>query len=176
MRFPGLLASIFALLLPFATARAQEEPGVGAPARAGALLERLDAVMEPLRRGAYTEQDRRPVAGILARLRVEAAALKPPSGAPARAEAWLKLERGVETALREEEAFWQTHAGGPLAPVSAEPLKRRAAELAAAFSAHFPERAPGPAARAGGDAPDPRGPSPAAHADRTRRIASSGRG
>lgn len=96
MRLPGLLTAIFALLLPLAPARAQEEPGSGAAARARALLERLDAAVLPLSRGAYTEQDRRPVAVLLARLRAETPALKPPSGAPARAEAWLKLERDAE--------------------------------------------------------------------------------
>lgn len=175
MRLPGLLASIFALLLPLAPARAQEEAGAGAPARAAALLERLGAIVAPLPRGAHTEQERRPVAGLLSRLRVEAAALKPPSGAPARAEAWLKLERGVEIALREEDAFWKGRTGGPLAPASAEPLRRRVAELSAAYSALFPERAPGAAPHTGADAPD-RGPSTAALADRGARIAASGRG
>lgn len=153
MRHPGLLLAILIPLAPCAPLRAQA-PAEDAPARARELLKRLDAALEPLRGGAYAEMDRRPIADILARLRVQAAALQPPPGAqapPARAEALLRFEKDVVEALRREEDFLK--AAGPASSArfqaeTAAPLKRDAVELAAAFARLFPEASPGAASLA----------------------------
>lgn len=174
MRFPGLLLAFLALLAPSPRLNAQG-PAAEAPARTRELLKRLDGALAPLRGDAYAGKDRRPVAGILTELRVQAAALRPPPGAqaPARAEALRLLERSVVEALREEESFWTAFPAGR-APdrfpgATAEPLKRRAGELSAAFSALFPESAlPGAAAF-------PADGTVRARPDQAERVASRGK-
>lgn len=174
MRFPGLLLAFLALLAPSPRLNAQG-PAAEAPARTRELLRRLDGALAPLRLEAYGEKDRRPVAGILAELRVQAAALRPPPGArpPDRAEALRRLERSVGEALAEEESFWRAFPAGR-APerfpaATAEPLKRRAAELSAVFAELFPESAVPGAAALPADAPI------RARPDQADRVASQGK-
>lgn len=160
MRNPGLLLALCVLLAPCAPLRAQTAED--APGRARELLAELDAAVKPLERGAYHERDRRPVAEILARLRVQTAALLPPAGAPIppeRAEALRKLETDAAELARLEDEFWETARKAPspepFPAATAGVLERRAAALAADFSRLFPARPPGAAAeRAPARAPE----------------------
>lgn len=177
MKHPGLLLAICILPALSAPLRAQT-PADGAPTQTRELLKRLDAALEPLRRGPYSEKDRRPIAEILSQIRVQAAALQPPPGAqvpPARAEALIKLEKAAVEMLRLEDEFWEKSPTGLLPSAkfpadTAAPLKRESTELAAAFSRLFPELAPGTAAFA--NAP-PIGPI---STDSAARAAGRGKG
>ena len=141
MRPLGLVLAVCVLLASAAPLRA-EDSGDGSPAKTRALLEELDAALKPLRRGAYPEKDRRPVSDILVKLRAEAAALRPSAR---------EFENAVSEALRQEAEFWRS---APKAAVvfpaaTAEPLNRRALELAGLFSGLYPAQtlAGSPAAR-----------------------------
>lgn len=136
MRPLGLALAFCVLLAP--SARPRAEGSGGSPARTQALLDELDAALKPLRKGDYTEQDRRPALDILIKLRVEAGALLPPDR---------EFENAAAEALRQESAFWRSapRDADVFPAASAEPLERRAAELAGLFSKRFPRPGLSPA-------------------------------